>query len=104
MGRQFAFIINVDNLPSPFLVEIGKRRTLSIQGIRIFEPDVLYCPRTMSPMLRVVNSSDGFEMKYKKVVEESFVKFLKDNRDELMPEVLVSGGDHFWINLAIDAI
>ena len=95
----FAFILNTKGLPNPFLVEIGCRRAaLSSDGIQFFEPNVLYCPQSMSQIPRRIRSSQHFNVRnYKQIIKDKFVGVLLNVQGEDKP-------CHFWHDLAIHTV
>ena len=95
----FAFILNAKGLPNPFLVEIGCRRAaLSSDDIQFFEPNVLYCPQSMSQIPRRIRSSQHFNVRnYKQIIKDKFVGVLLNVQGEDKP-------CHFWHDLAIHTV
>jgi hypothetical protein len=54
-GGHFAFIVNVNCLPDPFLVEILRRAKTERKTVEFYEPNVvIYCPREMEPILQAI--------------------------------------------------
>jgi hypothetical protein len=78
-GRHFAFIVNVNCLPDPFLVEISRRMGTERKTMELYEPNMLYCPREMEPILQAIlddgelfngHTSDGlFDQEYYRSIE-----------------------------------
>jgi hypothetical protein len=57
-GRHFAFIVNVNCLPDPFLVEISRRTKNERKTVEFYGPNVIYCPREMEPILQAILDDD----------------------------------------------
>jgi hypothetical protein len=73
-GRHFAFIVNSKHLPNPFLVEMSRRTATQPKDLKLYEPNVLYCPRAMEPILTaIIDDRELFE-NYRHVVKEVMVK------------------------------
>jgi hypothetical protein len=75
-GRKFAFIINQDGLPNPFLVEISRRTKTLPKHVEYYEPSVLYCPLTMEIILKSILDDDELFVRYRKVIKEAMVLVL----------------------------
>jgi hypothetical protein len=79
-GRCFAFIVNVKRHPDPFLVEMSRRTNLQRMTMRFYEPNILYCPPEMEPILVAI--LDKPELKsLREVVKVAMVSILKEKGD-----------------------
>jgi hypothetical protein len=58
-----SFIVNVQCLPDPFLVDMSRRTKTERKTVEFYEPNVLYCPREMEPILKAI-LDDGELFKY----------------------------------------
>ena len=96
---QFVFIINERYLPNPHLVELGRRWSPRLEDVMYLEPNVLFCPQTMSPLLlEVKNKSSNIKEPHRKIIYEEYTLFLKNNQD------LVTESTSFWRTVGISAI
>jgi hypothetical protein len=60
-ARCFAFIVNVKYYPDPFLVEMSRRTKLKKMEVGFYEPNVLYCPPEMGPILEAIIDEPEFK-------------------------------------------
>jgi hypothetical protein len=43
-NRDFAFIVNVDSFPSPYLVEMSRRKKIKKKNVNFSKPNVIFTP------------------------------------------------------------
>jgi hypothetical protein len=43
-NRDFAFIVNVDYFPSPYLVEMSRRKKIKKKNVNFSKPNVIFTP------------------------------------------------------------
>ena len=81
-GGHFAFIVNVNCLPDPFLVEISRRMGTERKTMELYEPNMLYCPREMEPILQAILDGDGELFKnHRQVVKQAMLSSIKSTPD-----------------------
>jgi hypothetical protein len=80
-ARCFAFIVNVKYYPDPFLVEMSRRTKLKKMEVGFYEPNVLYCPPEMGPILEAILDEREFKS-LREVVKVAMVSALKNNNDD----------------------
>jgi hypothetical protein len=76
-GRHFAFIVNVECLPDPFLVEISRRTKTERKTVEFYEPNVLYCPREMEPILKAILDDGELFKNHRQVVKKTMVSTMQ---------------------------
>jgi hypothetical protein len=72
-GRHFAFIVNVKCLPDPFLVEMSRRTKTERKTVEFYEPNVLYCPKEMEPILQAILDDGELFRNHRQVVKQVMV-------------------------------
>jgi hypothetical protein len=80
-GRHFAFIVNVNCLPDPFLVEISRRTKTERKTVEFYEPNVIYCPREMEPILQAILDDGELFRNHRQVVKQAMVSSIKSTSD-----------------------
>ena len=76
-GQHFAFIVNVKCLPDPFLVEISRRTKTERKTVEFYEPNVLYCPREMEPILKAILDDGELFKNHRQVVKQMMVSTIQ---------------------------
>jgi hypothetical protein len=76
-GQHFAFIVNVNCLPDPFLVEISRRTKTERKMVEFYEPNVIYCPREMEPILQAILDDGELFRNHRQVVKQAMVSSIK---------------------------
>ena len=100
---RFVFIINERYLPNPHLVELGRRRSPRSKDIRYLEPNVLYCPPSMSTILREIkNPSSSINDIHRRLIYEKYssilFKLLEDEDEDKTKTT------EFWTEEAISTV
>jgi hypothetical protein len=72
--------VNVKYYPDPFLVEMSRRTKLKKMEVGFYEPNVLYCPPEMGPILEAILDEPEFKS-LREVVKVAMVSVLKNNDD-----------------------
>jgi hypothetical protein len=76
-GQYFAFIVNVKCLPDPFLVKISRRTKTQWKTVELYEPNELYCPREMEPILQAIIDDGELFKDQQQVVKQTMVSTMK---------------------------
>ena len=80
-GRHFAFIVNVNCLPDPFLVEISRRTKTERKTVEFYEPNVIYYPREMEPILQAILDDGELFRNHRQVFKQAMVSSIKSTSD-----------------------
>ena len=80
-GRHFAFIVNVNCLPDPFLVEISRRTKTERKTVEFYEPNVIYYPREMEPILQAILDDGELFRNHRQVFTQAMVSSIKSTSD-----------------------
>jgi hypothetical protein len=80
-GRHFAFIVNIKRLPDPFLVELSRRTKTAKRNVEFYEPNVLYCPPEMEPILQALLDDNSLFKHHRHIVKEAMVSTLQHMED-----------------------
>jgi hypothetical protein len=72
--------VNAKYYPDPFLVDMSRRTKLKKMEVGFYEPNVLYCPPEMVPILEAILDEPEFKS-LRKVVKVAMVSALKNNDD-----------------------
>jgi hypothetical protein len=80
-GQHFAFIVNVNCLPDPFLVKISRRMKTERKTVEFYEPNVLYCPSEMEPILQAILDDGKLFKNHRQVVKQAMVSSIKSTTD-----------------------
>ncbi len=77
-GQHFAFIVNVNCLPDPFLVKISRRTKTERKTVEFV---LYYCPREMEPILQAILDDDELFKNHQQVVKQLMVSSIKSTKD-----------------------
>jgi hypothetical protein len=80
-GQYLAFIVNVNCLPDPFLVDISRRTKTERKTVEFYEPNVIYCPREMEPILQAILDDGELFRNHQHVVKQAMVSSIKSTSD-----------------------
>jgi hypothetical protein len=100
-GRHFAFIENVNCLPDPFLVEMSRRTKTKRKTVEFYEPNVLYCPREMEPILQAILDDGELFKNHRQVVKKAMVATIKSSVNS--SNLLYSELQELAVNAIIDS-
>ena len=85
-SRSFAFIVNREGLPNPFLVEISRRTKTLPKDVAFYEPSVYYCPPTMTVILwSILYNQELFEQ-HQWVVKAAMVSVLEEADGDVLDD------------------
>ncbi len=80
-GQFFAFIVNVNCLPDPFLVKISRRTKTEQNTVELYKPNVLYCPREMEFILQIIVDDGELFKNHRHMVKQAMVSSIKSTTD-----------------------
>jgi hypothetical protein len=85
-SRSFAFIVNREGLPNPFLVEISRRTKALPKDLVFYEPSVYYCPPTMTVILQSILDNQELFEQHQWVVKPAMVSVLEEADGDVLDD------------------
>ncbi len=85
-SRSFAFIVNREGLPNPFLVEISRRTKTLPKDVAFYEPSIYYCPPTMTVILRSILDNQELFEQHRWVVKAAMVSILEEADGDVLDD------------------
>jgi hypothetical protein len=77
--RQCSFILNQERLPSPFLMELSRRRKTKSHHLLIYGDDMKHCPIAMTEVLESMLFDDQLFKLHQKEVKEAMLTAIEDS-------------------------
>jgi hypothetical protein len=84
LTNGFAFIVNRDPLPSPYLVHMSRMSKTTKKNLDFFQPDVVYLPETMNSILKLLLHNNELFNLHCKVLKETMLEVITSNNDEAL--------------------
>jgi hypothetical protein len=85
-SRSFAFIVNREGLPNPFLVEISRRTKTLPKDVAFYEPSVYYCPPTMTVILQSILDNQQLFEQHRWVVKAAMISVLEEADGDVLDD------------------
>jgi hypothetical protein len=80
----FAFIVDRHSLPSPYLVHMSCMSKTTKKNLDFFKPNVIYLPRTMNFILKLLLHDDKLLNLHRQVLKEAMLEAMTSNNDEAL--------------------
>lgn len=83
MSREYAFVTDHPSFPNPFLVEISRRKCFSRRNLAYYEPNVTYCPKVITDVMKVLLEKKIVFRRYRVQLKKAMLDWIvsKNTRD-----------------------
>jgi hypothetical protein len=86
-NRAFAFIVNVESFPSPYLVEMSQRKTIKKKDVNFYKPNAILKPPKMNFIFKSILDNGPLFKIHLQVIKETMLEAIERNNTD----TLVSG-------------
>jgi hypothetical protein len=76
-NRNFAFIVNVESFPSPYLVEMSRRRRMEKKNENFYKLNVVFAPPKMNFIFKSILDHGPLFKMHLQVIKETMLEHLK---------------------------
>jgi hypothetical protein len=83
-NRDFAFIVNVDSFPSPYLVEISRRKKIKKKNVNFFKPNAIFTPPTMNFIFKSIVDNRRLFKNHHQVIKEAMLEAIQCPNQEAL--------------------
>jgi hypothetical protein len=83
-NRNFAFIVNVDSFPSPYLVEMSRWKKIKKKNVNFYKPNVIFTPPKMNFIFKsILDNGPLFKIHLQCIKETMLEAIVSNNEDTL---------------------
>jgi hypothetical protein len=83
-NRDFAFIVNVDSFPSPYLVEMSRWKKIRKKNVNFYKPNVIFTPPKMNFIFKsILDNGPLFNIHLQGIKETMLEAIVSNNEDTL---------------------
>jgi hypothetical protein len=83
-NRDFAFIVNVDSFPSPYLVEMSGWKKIKKKNVNFYKPNVIFTPPKMNFIFKsILDNGPLFKIHLQGIKEAMLEAIVSNNEDTL---------------------
>ena len=86
-NRDFAFIVNVDSFPSPYLVEISRRKKIKKKNVNFFKPNAIFTPPAMNFIFKSIVDNRRLFKNHHQVIKEAMLEAIQCPNQEALASV-----------------
>ncbi len=83
-NRDFAFIVNVDSFPSPYLVEMSQRKKIKKKNVNFYEPNVIFTPPKMNFIFKLILDNGPLFKMHLQVIKETMLEAIVSNNEDTL--------------------
>jgi hypothetical protein len=85
-NRDFAFIENVDSFPSPYLVEMSRRKKIKKKNVNFYKPNVIFTPPKMNFIFKAIldNGPLALFKMHLQVIKETMLEAIVSNNEDTL--------------------
>ena len=83
-NRDFAFIVNVDSFPSPYLVEMSQRKKIKKKNVNFYEPNVIFTPPKMNFIFKSILGNGPLFKMHLQVIKETMLEAIVSNNEDTL--------------------
>jgi hypothetical protein len=83
-NRDFAFIVNVESFPSPYLVEMSRRRKIKKKNVNFYKPNVVFAPPKMNFIFKSILDNGPLFKMHLQVIKETMLEAIESNNEETL--------------------
>jgi hypothetical protein len=80
---NFAFIVNVESLPSPYLVEMSRRRRIK-KNTNFYKPNVVFAPPKLNFIFNSILDNGPLFKMHLQVIKETMLEAIESNNKETL--------------------
>jgi hypothetical protein len=83
-NRDFAFIVNVQSFPSPYLVEMSRRRRIKKKDLNFYKPNVVFAPPKINFIFKSILDNGPLFKMHLQVIKETMLEAIESNNEETL--------------------
>jgi hypothetical protein len=83
-NRDFVFIVNVDSFPSPYLVEMSRRKKIKKKNVNFYQPNVIFMPPKMIFIFKSILDNKPLFKIHLQVIKEAMLEAIEPNNEETL--------------------
>jgi hypothetical protein len=80
--HDFAFIVNVESFPSPYLVEMSQRRRIKKKNVTFYKVNVVFAPPKMNFIVKSILDNGPLFKIHLEVIKETMLEAIESNKEE----------------------
>jgi hypothetical protein len=88
-NRDFAFIVNVDSFPSPYLVEMSRRKKILKKNVNFYKPNVIFTPPKMNFIFKSILDNGRLFKIHHQVIKETMLAAIESIDEEALESVAI---------------
>jgi hypothetical protein len=81
---DFAFIVNVESFPSPYLVEMSRRRRIKKKNVNFYKLNVVFAPPKMNFIFKSILDNGPLFKIHLQVIKETMLEAIGSNNEETL--------------------